>query len=138
MAKPSTANAITSRSASLRAFQAASTPSGMASTTATSSVASVSDTVGSSRCAISRLTGRLEKIEVPKSPCVMPTSHSANCSRIGRSRPSLLRTWAICRDVASSPAMMAAGSPGASRSRKNTNTATTTMTGMVASSRRRM
>src|SRR5262245_20969681 len=34
--------------------------------------------------------------------------------------------------------MMATGSPGASRKRKNTNTATTTMTGMVAMSRRRI
>src|SRR5262245_62139008 len=34
--------------------------------------------------------------------------------------------------------MMATGSPGASRKRKNTNTATTTMTGMVANRRRRI
>src|SRR5215207_1737147 len=54
----------------------------------------------------------------------------------GRSRPSLARTAAIASAVASSPAMIAAGSPGASRSRKNTNTATTTITGIVARSRR--
>ena len=47
---PCTANPITSRSTSRRAFQAASTPSGMARHTATSSVDSVSDSVGSRRC----------------------------------------------------------------------------------------
>ena len=138
MAKPSTANPITSLSTSRCAFHAASTPSGTARHTATNSVASVSDSVGSRRCRINRLTGRLEKIEVPKSPCSMPSTQSANCSRIGRSRPSLRRTAASCSTVASSPAMMATGSPGASRKRKNTNTATTTMTGMVATSRRRI
>jgi hypothetical protein len=54
----------------------------------------------------------------------------------GRSRPSFARTAAIASAVASSPAMIAAGSPGASRSKKNTNTATTTITGIVARSRR--
>src|ERR1043166_8263284 len=55
MAKPRTAKPITSRSTSLWAFQAASTPSGMARATATTRVESVSASVGSTRCAISRL-----------------------------------------------------------------------------------
>ena len=38
--------------------------------------------------------------------------------------------------VAWSPAMIAAGSPGAMYSRLKTNSATTTITGMVASTRR--
>ena len=43
---------------------------------------------------------------------------------------------AICSVVAASPARIAAGSPGVSRSMRNTSTATTSSTGMVAATRR--
>src|SRR5262245_61483053 len=129
---------MTRRSTSRRAFQAATTPIGMASASAMARVEIASAAVGSSRWLIRRVTGRLEKIETPRSPCTRPHSQTANCSTTGRSSPSLARTAAIDSAVASSPAMMAAGSPGASRSRKNTNTATTAITGMVASKRRRI
>ena len=110
----------------------------MASATATNRVDSVSASVGSSRCAISRVTARLEKIETPRSPCARPHTQTTNCSTIGRSSPSLARTAAIASLVASSPAMIAAGSPGAKRSRKKTNSATTAMTGTTANRRRTM
>ncbi len=67
-----TANTMTTRSTSLWAFQAASTPIGIARHTATSSVERVSASVGSIRWAIKRVTGRLEKIETPKSPWASP------------------------------------------------------------------
>ena len=106
--------------------------------TATISVDSVSDRVGSQALGDQprhRQVARRSSRRNRRAAC--RRARRANCSKIGRSRPSLLRTAAICCAVASSPAMIAAGSPGARRSRKNTNTATTTMTGMVASSRRR-
>jgi len=77
----------------------------------------------------------LEKIEMPRSPWSSRQHHTTNCSSIGRSRPSLARIASMSCVVASSPAMIAAGSPGAMRSRKKTKTATTAITGMVASSR---
>src|SRR3546814_8061938 len=49
--------------------QAAITPSGTATMTTTTIVQMVSATVGSSRCRISVLTGRLVTIDVPRSPC---------------------------------------------------------------------
>ena len=51
------------------AFQAASTPSGMATMTAMMMVATDSARVGSILCRIRSATGRLEKIEIPRSPC---------------------------------------------------------------------
>ena len=126
MAKPSTAKPITRRSTSLRAFQAASTPIGMArhdrdeqrrqrqrQRSARGAGRSAASPAGWRR---SRRRGR---------PAAGPRARRANCSTTGRSRPSLARTAAIASAVASSPAMIAAGSPGAKRSRKNTNTATT-------------
>ena len=45
---------------------------------------------------------------------------------------------AIWSEVALSPAITAAGSPGVSRSMRKTNTATTASTGMMATRRRAM
>ena len=66
-------------------------------------------------------------------PAQMP-----NCTGIERSRPRLARIAAICSLLAASPARIAAGSPGVRRSIRNTSTATTSSTGIVASSRRAM
>ena len=76
-------------------------------------VSSISDSVGSMRCAIMWLTGRLVKIEVPRSPWMICHSHSPNRTRNGRSRPSEARMRSTSAGVAWSPAMIAAGSPGA-------------------------
>jgi len=59
-----------------------------------------------------------------------------NCVTIGRSSPSFCRMSMTSWAVAALPAMIAAGSPEASRSIMNTNTATTAITGIVASRRR--
>src|SRR5688572_24710777 len=62
----------------------------------------------------------------------------ANCTGIERSRPRLARMAAICSAFAASPARIAAGSPGVSRSMRNTSTATMSSTGIVANNRRTM
>src|SRR5258706_5312456 len=59
-------------------------------------------------------------------------SQMPNCARIGRSRPSSVRMRAIWSVLAASPARIAAGSPGARRSKRNTSTATISRTGTVA------
>ena len=57
------------RSIQLPAFHAATTPSGTATRMVRTSVIAISESVGSMRCAIIAATGRLVKIEVPRSPC---------------------------------------------------------------------
>ncbi len=73
-----TAKTMTTRSTHRPAFHAASTPIGIAAVIDTISVAMVSATVGSSRCWISLATGRLVKIEMPRSPCKRRHTHSPN------------------------------------------------------------
>ena len=135
---PSTENDITVRSSHVPAFAAARTPSGTAIRIATTSVLSVSETVGSTRCAISCVTGRLVKIDVPRSPCNKAHSQPPKRTRKGSSSPS--RSWMrrMSSSVAISPAITAAGSPGVRyRSEKTTN-ATTAITATVAKRRRTM
>ena len=117
-------------------FQAASTPSGIATETANTIASSINEMVGSMRCAIMWLTGRLVKIEVPRSPCRICHSHSPNRTRNGLSRPSEARMRSTSAGVAWSPAMIAAGSPGAMYSRLKTQNATMSITGTVARMRR--
>ena len=69
---------MTTRSIHEPAFHAASTPIGIAARTETIRVEIVSVTVGSIRCAISLETGRLVKIEMPRSPCSRPQTQVAN------------------------------------------------------------
>ena len=109
-----------------------------ASVTATISVVSASESVGSTRWLISFSTGSLEKIEMPRSPCSTAETQRKNCTGSGSSSPSCLRMPAICSAVALSPAMIAAGSPGERCSSRNTNTATMPITSTVEASRRRM
>jgi hypothetical protein len=101
-------------------------------------VAIESASVGSIRLAISSATLFLKKNDSPKSPRKMFISQMKNCVTIGSSRPSRLRISAICSALALSPAMIAAGSPGVSRSIRNTKSATISITGRVAARRRRM
>ena len=63
-------------------------------------VVSASISVGSMRCAISVVTGRLEKIETPRSPRTRSPSQAMNWMKIGWSRPSWVRIFAICSAVA--------------------------------------
>ena len=136
---PARQTPMTRRSTSLRAFQAATTPIGMASDTATNSVDSVS------------ATRRLDPLgDQPRHrqvgedrrrryrPAAAPTARR----RTARPSAGRARAWRAPRRsaslVASSPAMIAAGSPGAKRSRKKTNSATTAITGTTANRRRTM
>ena len=116
---------------------AASTPSGTATNTAIRIVKKASDSVGSMRSPISAATVFLKKKLSPKSPVSTLPDQMKNCSIIGRSRPSWLRICATCSVVALSPAMIAAGSDGVSRSIRKMKTATTSITGIVPSSRRK-
>src|SRR5215208_2454387 len=102
-----------SRSIQVPAFQAATTPNGIATTMERMRVTIISERVGSMRCRIIVQTGRLVKIEVPMSPWIMWKNHSPNRTRNGRSRPRLWRMRSTSAGVAWSPAMTAAGSPGA-------------------------
>src|SRR6266545_6086083 len=129
---------MTTRSIQVPRRHAASTPSGTASVTASTSVQMASASVGSRRSATSSATVFLKKNDSPRSPRRIVTSQIANCCTIGRSRPSRARIAATSCDVALSPAMMAAGSPVVRRSSRKTTTATTAMTGIVARRRRPM
>ena len=88
---PSTAKTMTARSTQVPARQAATTPIGTASITANTMVQAVSVSVGSRRWPISLETGRLEKIEVPRSPRATCHSQIASCLCSGASSPSLWR-----------------------------------------------
>ena len=63
-------------------------------------VMTASAIVGSSRCMNNDATGRLEKIDTPKSPRSALPIHRMNCSWNGRSSPSLSRIASICSGVA--------------------------------------
>ena len=76
-----TAKAITARSMRVPCFHAATTPIGTAMKMARNRVTSISESVGSIRCAIIVLTGRLVKIEVPRSPRMMSQTHEPNRTR---------------------------------------------------------
>src|ERR1035437_6543387 len=69
-------------------------------------------------------------LPVSRLPNQMP-----NCTARGRSSPRPARICATCSGLAASPAMITAGSPGVSRSIRNTSTATISRTGMVAARR---
>src|SRR6185503_18219774 len=114
------------------------TPSGTAVETARISVQIDSASVGSRRWAISSVTVFLKKKLSPKLPCRILPIQMPNCCQIGRLRPSFSRISAIWSEVALSPAMTAAGSPGVSRSMRKTKTATTESTGTMAIRRRAM
>jgi hypothetical protein len=76
-------------------------------------VTTISDSVGSSRCSIRVMTGMPVNMEVPRSPCRINQDHSPKRARKGRSRPRLLRIFSTSSGDACSPAITAAGSPGA-------------------------
>ena len=88
--KPNTAKTMMRRSIQVPAFQAATTPIGTATAIARISVTTISDSVGSMRCAISSVTGRLVKIEVPRSPCRMRQTQLAELDQEGPVEPEAL------------------------------------------------
>ena len=133
--KPSTEKPMSARSIHVPRLQAATTPIGTASETARTSVLVARAAVGSTRSTMSCATVFLKKNDSPKSPWSTRPIQITNCSVIGRSSPRRARMSATSCEVALSPAMIAAGSPAVSRSMRNTRTATTTMTGMVAINR---
>ena len=78
-----TAKSITTRSIQVPAFHAASTPIGIAAVTEMIRVEMVSATVGPTRCSIKVETGRLVKIEMPRSPRTRCHTQSPNWTSSG-------------------------------------------------------
>ena len=130
--KASTASAVTVRSTQVPAFHAATIPIGTAKVTANEMVRKVSQNVGSSRWAIIVVTGRPVNTETPMSPRRSRHSHEKNCSYSGRSSPRSWRIRSTSSELAVSPAMSAAGSPGLRCRSRKTMTATIPRTGTTA------
>ncbi|MNS41439.1 hypothetical protein D3C72_737900 [compost metagenome] len=130
--KPSTENAITARSARVPRRQAANTPSGTAISVDSRMVDSARASDGPTRLLIIAVTGVPECSDTPRSPCSTCPLHKKNWVASDRSSPMCSRICASCVSVAASPASISAGSPGVSRSRQNTSTATVSTTGTVA------
>ena len=84
------------RSNQVPAFQAASTPIGTATMIENISVTIISDSVGSMRCAIMVVTGRLVKIERPRSAC---SSRQAHSRELHQERPVEAEALADALDV---------------------------------------
>ena len=81
-------------------------------------------------------TGRPVAMLVPQSPCTNRPSHAPYCAGSGRSRPSASRWAAIWSGLAArARGASAAGSPGASRSRRNMSVTTPKTTATPASAR---
>ena len=97
---PSTANTIVARSTNVPARHAANTPSGTATTMLRMMVATQSARVGSRRWPMSFATGRLEKIDTPRSPWASCPTQRANCTWMGWSRPSRARIFSMSAGLA--------------------------------------
>ncbi len=101
-------------------------------------VTRLSETVAGSRPTTSCMTGAPEKIDVPKLPRRMFHAQMPNCTGSGSSRPSWWLIMSICAGLALSPAMIAAGLPGARCTSRNTITPTIAITTRVEPRRRAM
>ena len=86
---PETASVMPRRSGHLLRKTAEMTPITRPKTTDQTIDVSVSQRVGPKRSPISWITGRCERIEMPKSPWTAPATKCMNCSGIERSRPRL-------------------------------------------------
>ena len=121
---PDTASDMPTRSGQRLRHTADATPSTRPSVTDQPMAAMVSQKVGANRSAISVPTGRLLRIDRPKSPCSALPKKRTNCCGIGRSRPRSRRTSSTVSGPASGPAASRAGSPGSRCTNRNTSTAT--------------
>src|SRR6218665_4015284 len=129
---------MTRRSSHLPRCDAAITPSGSATMMVSAMVHRASARVGPMRMPIICRTGVPDSRDTPRSPRINCPIQDANWAGMDLSSPRVWRTFSSCAPVASSPAKMAAGSPGVSRSMANTTTATMSITGSVASNPRPM
>src|SRR3954451_10645748 len=80
--------------------------------------------VAGSRTAISVVTGRPVRADVPRSPVSTSVMNCQYWASNESSRPSLSRIWATCSSLAFSPARTRAGSPGSTRSIRKISTDT--------------
>ena len=101
------------------------------------SAATESSIVGAKFSASSRPMSPPVRIERPRSPCARRPRNSTYWTGSGRLSPSASRICSICAALAFSPASATAGSPGMSRSARNTTVTTPSSTGSTYAMRRR-
>ena len=109
-----------------------------ANNTANASLRKAKDNVGTNLFITNSKTGFPEVMESPKSPINESRKNINNCKCKGLFRPKESLIASICSSVASTPAISAAGSPGAIRNNVKVNNITTITTGIVAIKRRIM
>ena len=134
-------NAVPIEATSSQEFRdsAASRPSGTPTATATSMAATASCAVLATFSAISVVTGRRLRIDVPRSPRAALVTKRPYCLRMGSSRWSCARicaTWSGL--VTNSASIIFTGSPGTRNSMLKTASVTPNSTGTTARIRRRI
>ena len=97
---PSTANTIVARSTRVPARHAANTPRGTAMRMLKMVVRTERATVGSRRWPMRCVTGRLEKIDTPRSPWARWVTQRRNWTWMGWSRPSRARIFSMSDGLA--------------------------------------
>ena len=108
---PKSATPIAKRSIVPPRWVAARTPSGTASTMASSIAVTVSWNVAGSRAAISGSEDWPCRSEIPKSPWTARRRNRQYWTGSGSSKPHSARNFAICTAVAPGGSMISAGSP---------------------------
>jgi len=121
-----------------RRRMAARMPAGKPTSNATNNAAMLSSMVGAKLVASSVLTSPPVRMERPSCKVNVWVKNSTYCTGSGRLSPSSSRKCSTSAALAFSPASAMAGSPGMSRSARNTTVATPTSTGRVAATRRSM
>ncbi len=121
-AMPSCEKADSTRPYQRSAFQAATKPIGNASTSASTNDRRVSGMVTASREAISGPTGSDVMKDCPRFSVSSEPNQFANCSGRGRLLPTCSCAALIWSGVALADSRALAGSPGSTRSRKNSTT----------------
>ncbi len=133
---PSSATTISTWSVVVLWYRADSTPAGTPIRMEMTIANSVSSSVGSTRSRIASVTGLRRKIDWPRSPWTSRPYQRTSCTGSGASSPSWRSRRCTSSREASGPAMTEAGSPGARWISTNATVATTSATGISASSRR--
>src|SRR5690554_1547794 len=111
-------------------------PKPMPITRAKMMAATASSTVLGKKSMSSCVTGRLVRVERPRSPCTTPVMKRWNCTGMESLRPKRSRMRSTVAASANSPASSRAGSPGAKRTIRKTMMRTPSKEGSATSRRR--
>jgi len=135
MEMPNNDNIIVALSLKLLGLVAENIPAKRPTITMMMTEKTVSFKVVGNRTINSSWTGLLDLKDVPKSPLAKLATYFVYCSIRGLSVPK--RSLIICTSsgVASSPAIIRAGSPGTAQTSKNANTVTPNKVGINCSNR---